>query len=1193
MKTSMQPSSLRWRSLIVVVWFVILVSVSSPCYSQGVNATLAGTITDASGAVVPGVSVTVTKVDTGIAAKTTADDAGAYSFQSLRPGVYELLFAKEGFKSKVLTGIQLLVAQQGRVDAQLEVGSASTTVEVKGTALMVETRTATIGTVIGQKMVQDLPIFNRRYGALAVLIPGVVPDNGGLAAGIPGSPFSETTYSANGNRTSSNNYLIDGGDSYNLNRGGFALQPPPDAIEEFKIQTNAYSAVYGRQGGSTINLVTKSGTNQLHGNLYEYLRNRSIDARNAFSARVPDHKRNQFGGSLGGPIQKDKTFFFVNLELTRDILASSALIAVPDQALKTGDFSRLLTVKDASGNLVPAPTINICGAGGPANLDFNSGQLFNPGTITTITCPAGSARAGQNRLVGTPIPGNLIKNIDPVAAKILSFNPWPDPNATVAGRVANFINTLPIRRRDTQLDVRIDHNFSEKNMISGRYLLGKALVNRPNSNVSSLPAFQGTDRFTGHNMNLNWVHNFSPTLLNTALFGFQRNFTQRLCKLCPRAAKFMESFGVQNLSAIGPAFEGFPFIRVSGFNSLGDGVYRPLYYPDMVEKYQDNLTWTHGKHTVIIGADMEYWQELRNSLPYSIYGDMGSNGQYSNLAGEITGTQGLSGFADFLQGYPSRGSITPRFTPNYFVGGTLWSGYIQDDIKVSSNLVVNIGLRYEYRRPPVDKRDSFTTFLPIGAPFSGPGNAALVTALPDAANDALCAQNSYLNTVDGRCLIASSSLRHQLGFTGRTRRSLVFVGKKTFAPRLGISWRPTSSDKFIIHTGYGLFYDFLPIENMVFTQFNPVQTPTSRYVTTFGAPPPLTNGVPTKFNAMFASGNVARLSSQTIGSIVASNYHTPYTQQWSFGISSQVATDWAVEANYVGSAGTHLGQIHYYGNQPRPGVGPLQPRRPYPDFNVLQQTSTDAVSNYNSLQVKVQKRTSKGSTLLVSYTLGHGIDDGEGNEGFGGGNGGNCCPQDDNNRSAERARSYTDARHRIVASYVYELPFGAGKSFLNRAGWTDQVVGGWEISGITALMSGFPITIFADQDYSNTGSNNSRPDRICNGAGDKTRLLWFDPNCFTVADLSTALSSGNPRFGNSNRNILDGPGRFTWDGAMLKTFPLTERFRLQFRAEAFGFLNHANLGNPAAGIGPSARGTGQIGSATGERNIQFALKLMF
>jgi hypothetical protein len=342
---------------------------------------------------------------------------------------------------------------------------------------------------------------------------------------------------------------------------------------------------------------------------------------------------------------------------------------------------------------------------------------------------------------------------------------------------------------------------------------------------------------------------------------------------------------------------------------------------------------------------------------------------------------------------------------------------------------------------------------------------------------------------------------------------------------------------------------------------------------------------------MFGGEAIPPIQEQFLSLYPTPNYETPYLQQWSFGVSSQLAQNLAVEVNYVGNKGTNQGNLHLFANQPNPGLGDLQPRRPYPDFNIMLFTSTDVNTNYHSLQTKLTKRFSGGLTFLGSYTWSKSINDGEGNEGFAGGNGGNLAPQNDNNRSADRARSYLDARHRLVASYVWELPFGAGKRFLDRSGWQNQVLGGWQVSGVTTLQAGYPFTVFAAQDFSNTGTLTPRPDRICHGKGEKTLESWFDASCFTNDYLLDALANGQPRFGNSGRNIIDGPGLIGWDLALLKEIGISERFKLQFRAEAYGVMNHLNPGDPDATIGsPNA---GSIFDGSGERNLQFGLKLSF
>jgi hypothetical protein len=1148
------------------LWILLCAATATISFAQ-VSATLSGTVTDPSGAAVTSATVTATNTSTGVVASATSNETGEYSFLSLAPGKYDLVAQKEGFQSASLKGIELVVYQKARLDISLNVGDVKTTVEVGGAAPLIETTTANVGTTIGDVPIVKLPLNLRRYGALATLVPGTTPDNGGSANSNKASPFSETTYNANGARSSSNNYLIDGMDSRNLGQGGFALQPPPDAIQEFKIQTNVYSALFGITPGSTINLVTKSGTNQLHGSVYEFFRNDIFDATNYFNSDVSKNNRNQFGFALGGPLRRDKTFWFLNYEGLREAKALGDLsILVPTAVQRSGDFSSYLT-----GN-----TINLCGAGGPANLNFDSGQLFDPGTITQFTCPSGTTI-----LVGDPIAGNIITNIDPVAQKVLAA--YPEPNATGAH---NYLNSIPQYRNDDQWLARMDHIFNDRDRLSGRYIYGNSDLVLP-FDYSSIPEFGRKNTFRGQNVGLTWTHAFTGTLLNEARFGFQRNWAWRGGKNVPRENGFMASFGIDDFEAIGPEFEAFPFFSISGFGSVGDAGYRPATFPDMVEKYQDNLSWVHGKHTIVVGTDMQFYQNLRIMVPVSLNGGINYNGQYSSLANEIPDVADIKGLADLMLGYPSGGNRTQRFTPNNWVGGGLWNYYAQDDIKLTSNLTVNLGLRYEFRRPPVDKNNSLVSLLPIGEKFSGPGNALLITGADDAVNDAYCTDPfySYLTTPDGRCLVASSAKRRELGFTGRRRRSIVDTDRNNWAPRIGVAWRPFHTDRFVVRGGYGVFFDFLPLENQLFVNNNPITTPTQVYSTSFGTPPP------GKVQQMFASGGgIAPIGDQFLATFLDPGYKTPYLQSWSFGFGSQLANDWALDIDYIGNKGSDYGQVHVFGNQPRPGVGDLQPRRPYPDFNIDLYTDSTGTSDYNSLQMKVTKRTSHGLTLLASYTFQKGINDGDGNEGYAGG-GAQIAPQDDNNFRADRGRSYSDQTHRFVISYIYELPFGRGKRFLNQGGVANAVLGGWQLSGITSFSSGFPITVFADADYSNTGTLSPRPDRTCSGEGPKTLDQWFDTSCFSTTALAEALASGQPRFGNSGRSLFDGPGSIGTDLALLKIFDLGERFKLEFRAEAYSALNHLNPGFPVTTMGDP--NFGRIVSGSGERTMQFGLKLGF
>jgi hypothetical protein len=400
--------------------------------------------------------------------------------------------------------------------------------------------------------------------------------------------------------------------------------------------------------------------------------------------------------------------------------------------------------------------------------------------------------------------------------------------------------------------------------------------------------------------------------------------------------------------------------------------------------------------------------------------------------------------------------------------------------------------------------------------------------------------------------------------------------------------RPTGSDMLVVHAGAGVFLD-LPLTNQLgaTNDNNPITTQNPVYNTSFGAPPPLTNGIPTTTQQMFV-GSIVPTITQSFGEFMPSPfYHTPTVYEWSMSVQTQVATNWAVETAYLGNRGVHEDYMHPTGNQPAPGIGPQQQRRPWPDFNALRFDTSDAFSNYNALTVKVTKRTSNGLSGIVAYTYSKTLDDGSGTSET------EAPPQDDNNIRAEYGQSDTTVRQRLSVSGTYQLPFGKGQQFLNSEGpWVDELAGGWDLSTIITAQSGTPFTITSASDFSNTGSGSPRPDRTCSGIGKKSINNWFDQSCFNTTALQTALANGTPRFGNSGRNILSGPGLVEVDASLIKRFSILDKLNTEFRAEFFNIFNHPNFALPGSTIG-----TGSVGiianTAASSREIQLGLKMAF
>ena len=586
-------------------WLLVVATafLTLPCAGQQVTASLSGTVKDTSGAVVPQAQLSITDVSTGVVSKTVSDSAGDYIFLSLPPATYTLEVRHEGFHASVISGITLTVYQKATVDVSLEIGSLAQSVVVQGAAPLVSTTSASIGTVVNEQEISDLPLNLRRTSSLSLLTPGVSNSTGRdlTSANGNGSGFNTTSFSAAGTTSASNLILIDGMLDRALNNGGFALDLAPEMVQEFNMQNNVYDAAYGIAAGAVMNMVSRSGTNQLHGSAWEFLRNgRVLDARNFFAydqtspstgqeipdSAIPEYIRNQFGFALGGPIRKDKTFAFGSFEGLRLIQGQTRGSTVPTAAMKAGDFSSLLTGQNA----------NLCGVGGPANLSFDTGQMFDPSTEALYTCPSGS-----QVLVGQPISGNIITNISPFAQKMMAFFPAPNSPGT-----PNYVNQTPYRENDETVLVRVDHNFSDKDQINGHYIYGKSTEFYP----GNFNPFNYEQYYTGQNAVAAWTHTFSPSLLNEVRLGIQRNYMNAGCADCPHPPGTLASFGIVGVSATSPQTEIYPTVYLNNFSGLGDGFYNPDILPDTTEMVEDMLTKIKGRHTMVFGGNFTFYQVL-------------------------------------------------------------------------------------------------------------------------------------------------------------------------------------------------------------------------------------------------------------------------------------------------------------------------------------------------------------------------------------------------------------------------------------------------------------------------------------------------------------------------------------------------------------------------------------------------------
>ena len=1065
--------------------------------TQSVRGTILGTVTDDSGAIIRGAVVEARQAATGLTRTEHTNDAGEYSIPQLPVGQYVLTVEQPGFKKTERTGIELRVDDRLRVDIALPVGQLTETVAVLETTPLVATDSSTLGNVVDNRKVTELPLNGRNFLQLNLLVPGV-------NQGVKGSQNQTQggAISVNGAREQSNNFLLDGMDNNDLAINQYAVAISTEAIQEFKVQASTYSAEFGRSPGAQVNVATKAGTNDIHGVLYEYLRNDKLDAKNFFDrpGRIPEYRRNQYGASVGGPIKKNKTFFFGNYEGTRIRQGITKVATEPTAAMKTGDFSALST------------------------------PIFDPTLVNGVR---------------VQFPGNIIpaNRISPVGQNVVNL--YPNPNTPGTSAASGLYTSSPTKVDDfDQFTVRLDHRFNDNNSLFGRYSFSKE--NRFDTfdsfcaGSNTVPGFGCNTLNGGQQAVIDYVTLLGPTKVNEARMSFTR----------VRGGIFQQNEGNDIATKLGiagtsrnPTDFGVPIISPTGYDRLGEATNLPQDRHDNTLEWSDSLSWTIGQHTLKFGTEIRHFQEnflfdssARGTLTFNPFYTAQVSTTASGVVNAVANTG--SSIADLLLGYPYTANVSRSFAglSASTVAGlrqTSTNLYVQDDYRVLPNLTLNIGVRWEYNAPTTDKYNHLATFDPT---------------------------------------FASSTPLPYLRISPPQTPNIYHSSKKEFSPRFGFAYTPFGP-KTVIRAGYGLFWD-VKLLNVILNS-----ALTAPFLTGYSFNQS-TNGIP-NIDIANPYGGGSGGPAVPSASWVENPFKDGYVQQYNFNIQHQLASAMSMTVGYVGSKGTHLDRS-YDINESGPTASFKQSLRKFPMYSSINVRSASASSNYNALQASAEKRFSYGLSFLTSYTFSKSIDDASL------WNGGVV---DVTNFRLERGLSTFDTRHRFVASYTYDLPYGHGRQFGSASSTLmNTVLGGWQTNGIVSLQGGNPIDPTTGLQLSGTQTG-TRPDVSCNPNNyNHDPARWFNTSCFS--------SNFVGRYGTAGRNIIIGPPTHDFDFALLKNFGLGKETRfLQFRSEVFNLFNHPNFDNP--NVTTSSPTFGKITSAgvqdprASSRQIQFALRLAF
>jgi hypothetical protein len=1144
--------------------------------------------------VVPGAVVTIAEKDKGFSRSVTTPNDGSYEFPLLPPGRYVLRAQKEGFRKFERGPLTLLVNQHLREDIPLYLGVVSDYILVEAYPATVESQTSSVGTTIDEQKVNEIPLNGRNFLELALLVPGVSPGTAGSAVSTRGGGGS---INVNGMRDSMNSYWLDGLDDTSVGVGQYTVAPPLDSVQEFRMETGVYEAKFGAHAGAEVNMVTKSGTNDIHGSLYEYVRNTAFDARNFFDPSVAPMHRNQFGATLGGPVVlpgiyngHDHTFFFFAFEGTREHRDFYDNFLVPSVSERQGNFADLLNPSCSSQTVLLNPLALMQGSVQP---------------FTAIS--------------------EVLPQADPAGQGLV--NQYPKPNiANASCGAANYTALVDRQVNSDTFTGRVDHQFDTKNSLFVRYSLNLDREFWPSGtvpeNTTTLPGYGRFSHNSFQMAGLDWTHIFSPRLVNEFKLGYNRwQLRQDNEDLGNNLAA---NLGIMGLNKIGSVSAGVPNLTFSGYGSIG----ADLAVPEIgaVNTFQIGDTMTHvlGTHTLSYGIDMRSVKRGNFTVDSNYRGAYGFTGFITGGLGQLGAQEqaGLAGMMDLTGNYQFGNSVADALLglPQYWLNGFQeyisgafgeYDFFVQDDWRVRPHLTLNLGLRYEYKSLVTEKNNDFSNF-----DFS---NGDLMVAGTNAAT--LWSFNPSVNPYTGQfqlnpqpCTAQTCSQQTlNLGSTA-SNRALQYPDRKDFEPRIGLAWQPFKNSKTVLRGGYGIFFD----QTFGDVYFQKAANPPFVHLDEGNFALALASGLQPGSGAIiqdaFTNSNVSGTAYPSMSPFQL-NFQNAFIQEWSADVQRQVGNTWLIDVGYVGTRGLHLVQ-ETDPNQPlnmtdvskasaavqASTLGACEAGSclsPIPYLANFAYTQSGGSSIYHALQAKVERRFSQGLSILASYTYSKSIDTASGpvpdsrNPNF---------PQNSYDLAAEKAVSDFNFPQRLSLAYIWNMPFGSTMAKLHDQR-LNYLIQGWEVGSVLTVESGPPFTPVVSGNISGADEINNatvqtdtdRPN-VVSGTfypSKRTPQQWVLPLAFSTPSADT--------FGNAGRNILRGPGLGSCDFSVLRNFRLGETAKLQFRAEIFNIFNRANFDIPQNNVNSPSFGqifntiqpvAGLASGGPGEpRELQLGLRL--